>query len=56
MPRPRSLNPAYCRHKPTNRAYVRIAGTAVYLGKWNTQASRDEYARVDWRMDCRSTP
>ncbi|HZL37862.1 MAG TPA: site-specific integrase [Tepidisphaeraceae bacterium] len=46
MPRPKALNPKYCRHKPTDRAFVRIGGRAVYLGKWNTQASRDEYARV----------
>ena len=38
--------PKYCRHKSTNRAYVRIKGKTFYLGKYGTQASRREYDRV----------
>ena len=46
MPRPKQLTPPYCHHRATDRAYVRIDGKFIYLGKHNTQASRDEYARV----------
>ncbi len=51
MPRKRQPFPAYCHHKPTNQAYVRITrpdGTreTVYLGVYGTEESRAEYARV----------
>ena len=29
MARPKSLKPAYCRHKPSGRAYVRLAGDVL---------------------------
>jgi len=38
--------PKYCRHKATNRAFVRIGGKAYYLGKYNSEASRREYDRI----------
>ena len=38
--------PSYCRHKPTNQAVVTINGRDIYLGKWNTAASKAEYDRL----------
>ena len=38
--------PSYRRHKPTGQAVVTINGRDLYLGKWNTQASRTEYDRL----------
>ncbi len=38
--------PSYRRHKPTGQAVVTIAGRDVYLGKWNSAASRAEYDRL----------
>ena len=38
--------PSYRRHKPTNRAVVTINGQDIYLGKWNTAASKAEYDRL----------
>jgi integrase len=44
--RPRSLKPAYCHHKASGRAFVTIDGRRVYLGRFGTPESRDEYDRV----------
>jgi integrase len=44
--RPKSPKPAYCHHKPSGRAFVKIDGKFTYLGDYGTQASRDEYDRV----------
>ena len=38
--------PSYRRHKPTGQAVVTINGSDLYLGKWNTAASRTEYDRL----------
>lgn len=38
--------PSYRRHKPTNQAVVTINGQDIYLGKWNTTASKAEYDRL----------
>ena len=38
--------PSYRRHKPTNQAVVTINGQDIYLGKWNTAASKAEYDRL----------
>ena len=38
--------PSYRRHKPTNQAVVTINGQDIYLGKWNTGASKAEYDRL----------
>lgn len=46
MSRPRSLQPAYCRHKSSNRAFVTLDGRRVYLGTHGTQESRDAYAKA----------
>ena len=46
MPRPRCKDLKYCLHKPSGRAYVRVARKCSYLGKHNSLESRDEYERV----------
>ena len=46
MARPKSPQPAYCHHKKSGRAFVKLNGRFVYLGDYGTQASRDEYLRV----------
>ena len=38
--------PKYCRHKSTDRVYVRIKGKTFYLGKYGSAASRREYDRI----------
>jgi integrase len=38
--------PSYRLHKPSGRAVVTIAGKVVYLGKFGSPESRDEYQRV----------
>ena len=38
--------PKYCRHKATNRAFVRIDGQMIYLGKYGSDNSRREYDRI----------
>lgn len=38
--------PAYCHHKPTGQARVRISGKDYYLGSYGSQESRDRYAEV----------
>ena len=38
--------PKYCRHKATNRAFVRIGGKMYYLGKYNSDTSHKEYERI----------
>jgi len=51
MPRPRAAVPAYCHHKPSNQAFVRVRTAddtrkIIYLGAYGTDASRQEYERV----------
>jgi integrase len=51
MPRQPNAVPVYRRHKPTNQAVctVRLAGgwtKDIYLGRWNSAASKAEYNRV----------
>ena len=47
MPKTSSLRvPSYRRHKPTGQAVVTINGRDLYLGKWNSAASRAEYDRL----------
>jgi len=38
--------PSYRCHKPTGQAVVTINGRDLYLGKWNTSASKNEYDRL----------
>jgi integrase len=46
MPRPRSLKPKYCLHKPSGRAYVFLDGRRTYLGPHGSQESLDAYDRA----------
>ena len=47
MPKTSTLRvPSYRRHKPTGQAVVTINGQDLYLGNWNTAASRAEYDRL----------
>ena len=36
--------PAYCRHKPSKSAYVRINGRQIYLGPYGSPESRTAQA------------
>lgn len=49
--------PAYRHHKPSGRAVVTIGSRDVYLGKYNSAASRQEYHRViaEWTSQCGAT-
>jgi hypothetical protein len=38
--------PKDCRHKASSRAFVRIGGQTYYLGKYGSDASRQEYDRI----------
>lgn len=47
MPKTSTLRvPSYRYHKPTGQAVVTINGRDLYLGKWNSAASRAEYDRL----------
>jgi integrase len=51
MPRQSNAVPSYLHHKPTKQAYVRLPDGAgrrkvVYLGTYDSPASRTEYARI----------
>jgi hypothetical protein len=43
---PKSLVPKYSLHKPTGQAFVRIQGKFIYLGKYDSPKSREEYGRI----------
>lgn len=38
--------PAYCLHKGSVQAYVKVRGQVIYLGSYGSAASRDAYAQV----------
>ena len=42
----KSFVPKYCLHKPSGRAYVRIHGKVVCVGRHGTAESKREYARL----------
>ena len=47
MPKSSTLRvPSYRHYKPTGQAVVTINGRDLYLGKWNTAASRADYDRL----------
>ena len=50
--------PSYRRHKPSGQAVVTLNGGDIYLGKWNTRASRTEYDRLigEWLAGGRCLP
>ena len=45
MARPQGI-PGYLHHKASNRAFVRLNGTDIYLGFYGTKESKEEYNRV----------
>ena len=53
MPRPRTLKHTYCVHKSSGRAFVKLGGKFVYLGKYGSQESKDLYDRLigEWIAD-----
>ncbi len=46
MPRNRNSVPTYRLHKPSGQAFLEIRGQRRYLGKWDSDESRECYARV----------
>lgn len=58
MPAKKPRTPAYCLHRPSGRAYVRLAGRLAYLGKAGSDESRAEYDRIiaEWLVGGRSAP
>ena len=50
--------PTYRRHKPSGQPVVNLDGQDVYLGPWNTKASRAEYDRLigEWLAAGRTLP
>ena len=50
--------PKYRKHKASGQAVVTIAGKDLYLGRWNTKASRVEYERLvgEWLAGGRCLP
>ena len=46
MPKLRNQNPAYSRHKGSGQAVITLDGKDIYLGSYNSVASRNEYDRV----------
>ena len=50
--------PSYRRHRPSGQAVVTLNGCDIYLGKWNTRASRAEYDRLigEWLVGGRCLP
>jgi integrase len=57
----RSRTPAYRRHRPSGQAVVTVklpdgGRKDIYLGKWNTAASRREYARIVGELAAAPTP
>lgn len=57
MPRISTKPPAYCLHKATGQARVRINGRDHYLGPYGTRESKSRYAQlvVDWSARCGAT-
>ena len=50
--------PSHRRHKPSGQAVITLSGRDIYLGKWNTKASRAEYDRLigEWLANGRCLP
>ena len=46
MARPKNSVPTYSHHKPSGQARVRMDGRDVYLGRYGSEESRREYARI----------
>jgi integrase len=54
----RSKPPTYRHHKPSGQAIVVIRGKTIYLGRWKSTESQDEYKRIiaEWATLGGSTP
>lgn len=46
MPRPRNPVPSYLHHKATGRAYCKVHGKPVYLGRWGSAESKAAYSKL----------
>lgn len=53
---PRAKVPAYCHHKASGKAVVRLNGKDIYLGPFGSPESHDEYQRAItlWRLNAAS--
>ncbi len=53
---PRAKVPAYCHHKASGKAVVRLNGKDIYLGPYGSPESHDEYQRAItlWRLNVTS--
>ena len=50
--------PSYRRHRASNRAYVEFDGHRIYLGRYGSPESREEYDRLiaEWLSNGRKLP
>lgn len=58
MPNQRPYTPAYCFHKASGKAFVRLNGEMIYLGEYGSPESRAEYDRLiaEWLARGRTLP
>ena len=59
MARPKSSKPAYCLHKLSGRAFVKLDGKQLPLGRHGSAESKNAYDRVigEWiGRGCQSAP
>jgi hypothetical protein len=56
MPRLTKSNPKYRRHRASGRAVVTLNGQDIYVGRYGSKASRDEYDRLigEWLANGRT--
>lgn len=52
MPRRTNTPPSLCRHKATDRAYIKLDGRRHYLGKWDSREAESAYKRFcrEWLL------
>jgi hypothetical protein len=48
--------PSYRRRKPSRQAVVSVGGRDIYLGKWNSAATRSECNRIIAEWTAQSDP
>ena len=58
MPVPETHVPKICQQKGRNRAFVRLDGKTIYLGRWGSAQSRQAYDQIirEWLDNGRSLP
>jgi hypothetical protein len=54
--RPKKLVPTYSLHKPSGQARVRLDGRDLYLGAYDSEDSRREYARIVAELSSTPSP